>query len=203
VARLATQADFRGRPDPNTPVPAGRPTWLYDDYRRFPFFVQRAQVIRQRFPAAVTVLVAGCAHGYLVDELRKLGAVAWGCDASAWATGQAAQAVPASAQFVRQGDCLNVQSLRAVRSAAGIPQSGRFAVGVTEDLLPVAASDAEATTMLTNLRAVCTVLFHVVTPGSPADPHRMSGLLWKPIAAWRAFLPVGEAILDAETGEVV
>jgi hypothetical protein len=188
VGRPATAEDFHGGE-------------LYTNYRRYPFFAERAAVIRQRFPSASSVLVAGCAKGYLVDELRSRGVNAWGCDLSVWARGEAQQVIPTNALFILEGDCTIAVSMTAVRTLAlGGPVSRRFGVCVTEDLFPV-LTDAEITSALSALRAVSQQMFHIITPGDPSDPKKVSSMNWKPITAWRA-LCAPDLVMDAETGTV-
>lgn len=188
--RLATQADFHGGSQ-------------YTDYRRYPFFSERAAIIRQRFPAATSVLIAGCGYGYLVDELQKLGINAWGCDASPYATGRAAQELGQNGRFVLQGDCTTAAGMTAVRAAAlGGGANRRFAVCVTEDLLP-ALADIEVTATLTALRGVSTTLFHIITPGNPSDHAKVDKAMnWKSISEWKALVGA-DPIVNTETWEVV
>jgi len=177
VARAATEADFHG-------TRLNNPSRLYDEYRRYPFFAERAAFIRQRYPTASRVLIAGCGYGYLVDELRKSGVGAWGCDIAPWATGQAAQVLGQNAQFVGQGDITSAASMATVKSQAGLRNNQRFDVTVTEDVLTV-LTEAEITAALQAVRGISSTVLHMVTPGVPNAEHHPD-LNWKSIAAWRS-----------------
>lgn len=200
MARLATEADFHGGRHREARRAAGPPP-LYDEYRRFPFFAERAAAVRARYPDARRVLVVGCGYGYLVDELRRAGVPdPWGVDASPWAVERAAAVLPgASARRVRLADATDAASL-----AAALPEvlrrDGRFDVAVTEDVLPV-LDPGEQRALLAAVRARAAAVLHVVTPGDPADPAKLPGPEWRSIEAWRALLGAGEPVLDAETGE--
>lgn len=185
--RLASAEDFRDGA-------------LYSNYRRYPFFAERAAMIRRRVSPSASVLIAGCGYGYLVDELRKIGVRAWGCDLSPWAVGQASQVIPATATFVLLGDVTDTNSLNTVRAAAGLPGNQDFALVVTEDVLPM-LTDAEIAAALEAVRTVGSAVLHIVTPGDPTDTTRASGVTWKPIAAWRA-LCAPDPVMDAERGTI-
>ena len=97
-----------------------------------------------------TVLVAGCAMGLTVQELRARGVAAWGLDISAYAISQA----PADVRpYLVVGDARIKQSWDAARSLAGFRGNTKFALTLTEDLLPC-LSDADAVTMSTLARGV-------------------------------------------------
>lgn len=201
MARLATEADFHGGRHREARRAAGPPP-LYDEYRRFPFFSERAAAVRARYPDARRVLVVGCGYGYLVDELRRAGVPEpWGVDAAPWAVERAAAVLPgASARRVRLADATDAASL-----AAALPEvlgrGGRFDLAVTEDVLPVLDA-AEQRAVLAAVRVRAAAVLHVVTPGDPADPRKAPGLDWKPTAVWAA-LVAPDALLDAETGALL
>lgn len=199
MARLATEADFHGARTRSGRRAAGPPP-LYDEYRRFPFFAQRAAAVRARYPEAQRVLVVGCGYGYLVDELRRAGvSEPWGVDASPWAVERAAAVLPrAAARRVRLADATDAASLAAALPEA-LGRGGRFDAAVTEDVLPC-LDPGEQRALLAAVRARAAAVLHVVTPGDPADPRKAPGLDWKPAGAWAA-LVAPDAVLDAETGE--
>jgi SAM-dependent methyltransferase len=192
MARLLTAEDATG----------GRPDAMYADYRRFPFFAARAALIAQRTAAAARILVVGCGVGYLVDELLKAGRPnAWGVDAAPYATGRAASELGATGARVRQCDATVAAEVRAAKIAFGLGANQRFALAITEDVLPC-LTPQEQTALLAAVRAHATALFHVVTPGDPADPAKLPGLDWRSTAQWKALVGA-DPVLDAETGEVV
>jgi SAM-dependent methyltransferase len=95
---------------------------------------QLAAGIRGRFSTG-TVLVAGCGHGHLVNQLAASGYTAWGVDISAYAVAQAKAHYPAlSARFL-QGDCRVAAQMATVRQTVlGGPASRRFNIVIAEDL---------------------------------------------------------------------
>lgn len=124
------------------------------------------------------ILVAGCAHGFLVAKLRALGLDAWGIDASTWAVSQ-----DASGGFVKLGNVLVSADVAGVKAAAGLKGGQKFTVCVTEDLLPC-LTDSEVATALTELRAVSTSLYHLVTDAHLAA-ERDPAFNWKKLPAWK------------------
>lgn len=188
MARLATVEDFENGP-------------MYSNYHRYPFFAQRADLIRQRYPNAVRILVAGCGYGFLVDELIQRGVNAWGVDASVYATGKAAVVLSTNARpRVLRGNCAVRTDMDAVKSAAGLRTNQRFDLVVQEDLLPCCDTDAEVQAVVTELRRLGPVL-HLVWTHQDGDTHTLP-LLWYTAAEWRARLGT-DALWRAQTGEVL
>lgn len=189
MARLLTAEECDGR----------APNAMYGFYRRYPFFTRRASLIAQRYPAASRLLVVGCGPGYLVDELIKAGkAQTWGVDASPFAVGRAATALGATVGArVRQADATDAAALLAAKQAMGLGRNQRFDLAITEDVLPCLTTQ-EQTALLAAVRGQANALFHVVTPGDPADPAKLPGLDWRSTAAWKALVGT-DPVLDAET----
>src|ERR1044072_3702490 len=112
MSRLASQTDFfasydaQGVKIPGTGV-------MYDNYQRFPFFAERANIIASRFATNIgKIVVFGCGFGYLVDELVQRGYDAWGLDGADYARNKAAEVLPfASANRVVLADMGNNQAL--------------------------------------------------------------------------------------------
>jgi hypothetical protein len=169
----------------------------YDGYRRYPFFAQRAAWIHATVPTG-KLLIAGCGWGYLVDELVKLERDAWGIDASAYCVSK--DIAPGR---VLQRSALVRADLNAVKSAAGIATNGRFAAGITEDLLPC-LTIAEITSALQELRRACTSLLHIVTPGdgTAQPPGRVPEMTWRVAAGWKQIVG-SDPVYNAETGAVL
>ena len=136
----------------------------------------------------------------------------WGCDASAWAIQQAQALHPAIAGRFVQSDITVRQNLNALRSTAGLQGNQRFRATLTEDVLPTAQSEAEAQSMLTELRRITTDMAHLITMRFPdgvlqpdgsvvapwsAEPVQMPGFLWRSPAEWVAIVNnAGEPIYD-------
>lgn len=165
----------------------------YTQYRRYPFFVERAAWVNTMQPTG-KLLVAGCGWGYLVDELVQLGRDAWGCDASSYCVGKTV-----AGNRVLLGSVLVRADLDAVKAAAGVAPAGKFAVCVTEDLLPCLAL-AELPAARTELLRAASTLLHIATMAAPG-PDRLAELLWQPVAKWKGQIP--DTIYDAERGVVV
>jgi hypothetical protein len=186
MAVLADASRFEG----------GAGAW-YSNYTRYAFFAQRAAWIHATVPTG-KLLIAGCGWGYLVDALVKLGRDAWGIDASAYCVGKAV--VPGR---VLQRSALVRADVNAVKTAAGIAANGRFAAGVTEDLLPC-LSVPEITSALGELRRACTTLLHIVTPGdgTAQPPGRVAEMNWRTTQGWKDLVG-SDPVYDAETGAVL
>lgn len=188
MARHASRHDFEGG-DGSTRRTltlrgeiVDRPTHLYDQYRRFDYFAQRADWIKDHYPEAKTILVAGCGWGFLVEEIGKRGIDAWGIDASGYAVAKAQEVLgPHAARRVLRRDAGDEHGLM---SAAVQPGVSRFDLVVTEDLLPSADDAAEARRWLENLRLFAVEMLHICTPKSD---HNAADLLWKTHAEWAAF----------------
>lgn len=197
MSRVYDQADYEGVVD--------------DMYHKYVFFAERAALIDANFPGrrSETTFIAGCGWGFLLEELDALGwGDLWGMDGSEYAVNDRAFSVLTSslANRVFQGDITVQQDIQDARNRLGRP---RFIV--TEDVLPTADSEAEAQTMLTNLRDLLHPqgeMMHIVTPrdskgvlqsdGSVAYPwgtvFQMPGLLWRSPAEWRTLIGPDERI---------
>lgn len=201
---IYSQADYQGIVD--------------DNYREYDFFALRAAYFNGSWNSFKnnSLLVAGCGYGYLVRQLMRDHAFTdvWGFDASAYVQSNPGNLEPEYFSRILQADALG--NLNSVRQAAGLKGNQSFRACVTEDVLPTAANEAEAQTMLSNLRGISQGMAHVITPyrpelgevrqpdGSVTYPGgvRMPGFLWLTIDEWRALIGPGEPIYHSETGEV-
>lgn len=181
MARIATIEDFG--------VPGQSSGYLYDDgYREYPFHDERAAWIASRWPGIGKTIVVGCALGYLVKHLRLLGIEAYGFDLSQWAIDRVD---PAAAPFCMFADTARQQDRRAVKQMAGIASNGRFALAVTEDVLPV-LTDNEAGVLVSVCQSDALNVGHIITCTHPEIPgdlaSRYAPLNWKSQAEWRALI---------------
>lgn len=202
MSRLASQADFFASYDAQGNKIPGTGN-LYDEYKRFPFFAWRADEIARRFtPSVGKLVIFGCGFGYLVDELVQRGFDAWGVEMADYARGKAAEVLPfASANRVVLANMANAAALNNVRSAAGLTGNQRFAVGISEDVLPVCTDESEARVGIETAHGIVSNtagrFLHWITctkPSAPGDlDSRYPGLLWRSRAEWRAIIdtPVG------------
>lgn len=187
--RLATATDFEGGA-------------LYSNYHRYPFFADRADSLVARYGTTGKWLIGGCGWGFLVDELITRGVDAWGVDASSYCLTKAvANLVSGRASKILQADITSRTSLATAKTATGLSGSTKFRIMVTEDVLPV-LTDAEITSALTECRRIATNVFHICTPGDPADPAKNPVLNWKSASAWKT-LVAPDLFMNAETGLVV
>ena len=123
-------------------------------------FEIRAQSIVQHFnlSAGSRVLVGGCAFGFLMEELQKLGMVVYGFDNSPYIQ-QLAKAPnnPMKVQFpIHNIDIAANNFAQQIQQATG---HTTFDCMVTEDVLP---SFDGFTQIMTNCSAVTTKTFHIV-----------------------------------------
>lgn len=135
--RLATYSDFHGE--------------IYTKYRHHEGYAKRARLLAN-FPSPI--LVVGCGFGYLVDELRKLGIIAWGIDASDYAFQNR------TSRFVVKGDILQ-PGLTGVLGT-------RYGTVITEDLLPY-LTDLEAYDAAEHCAQLGTIVIHLVTEQGQAQ----------------------------------
>lgn len=165
---------------------------IYDGYRRYPFFADRAQMLVAQFPTADTFLIAGCGWGYLNDELLAIEPTltVWGMDISSYAVDKAnSLGFPG----IRVGDAGNIADVLNITAEAGLFM---WDVVVTEELLPFTMEDSKAQSVLDALRPVSSNMIHIVTPYSlpmlTVDGEFVSGptaeILWKSAAEWKAFV---------------
>jgi 2-polyprenyl-3-methyl-5-hydroxy-6-metoxy-1,4-benzoquinol methylase len=127
--RLAAATDFYNGP-------------IYTFYRWHEGFAKRAQLFADR---PDPILVVGCAFGFLVAELEKMGKTAYGIDASWWA--------------VKRRVSQNV----ICASIFDPPfRSGEFATVATEDVLPY-FSDCEAQVAAKSSGELAPNVIHLVT----------------------------------------
>lgn len=202
MSRLASQNDFFASYDQNGEKVPGTGV-IYDNYTRFPYFAWRADWIASHFATSVgKIVVFGAGFGYLVDELVQRGFDAWGVEAADFARNKAAEVLPfASANRIVLANMANSAALNQVRSAAGLTGNQRFAVGISEDVLPVCTDDTEARVGLETAHGIVSTaagrFVHWITCTKPEFPNdlasRYPGLLWKSRAQWRTLIntPVG------------
>lgn len=180
--RLASEADFVNGP-------------MYSQYQHFPFHQERAEAINELYPEG-TILVVGCAWGYVVQDLLALGRNVWGIEASHWAVSMAYVKVDGeAARRVVFGDATQSSSMDYAAAQASV---GRFDVAVTDDILPV-LTDGEIQKCVDECRRIAKNVIHCVTP-KPNDPVELD-LNWKTIEEWRALL-TPDPVRDEETGQV-
>lgn len=213
MAIIATADDFEG-----TGVEP-----LYTQYTDYQFFQQRADYIATSYPAAATICIAGVGYGYLMRKLIDKGKTVCGIDASNYARGKANTLTPQELQRFIVDDCSRDSAYRQASQACGLGNNGRFALVVTEDLLPCASGDAEALLFIQAARARATAqggnVLHIVTASKTGDvlgnlaspPPDLGGktlrtarLLWHTMEAWKqlAGAPssgITEKWLDTET----
>lgn len=196
--RLATQQDFEGLSS----------TSLYTSYRKYPFFAQRATwllSLHARLNSAgifnktvqtTKVLIAGCAYGYLVEELVARGFDAYGFDASPYANQKAATSVNATTrQRVMQRDMTIAADYTEIKRVANVRGQSKFDILVTEDVLPC-LTDTEIQNAIPQARNAATVLVHIITPGTLNDPSLVVGLNWKTMNEWYTFLTTNSVMPD-------
>lgn len=212
MSRLASQTDFfasydaQGVKVPGTGV-------LYDSYTNVAasgLFAQRADLIAAQWPTSLgKVVILGCGFGYLVHELVVRGYDAWGVEAADYARNKAAEVLPfGSASRVVLANMANRSALATVRAAAGLTGNQRFAVGISEDVLPVCTDEAEATLALSECRRIISTTAgrfgHFITCTDGMDAYQQNnsfpGLLWRTRAQWRAIIGAADICWDAFSG---
>lgn len=206
MSLLATQQDF----EPVTPEEGS--TALYYEpgnadgvigYRDFAAFSERVNQLKQRLaPNGQKSAIWGCGFGYMVRWATDAGYDAHGFDASSYAIGRGQTLLPNYAGRLHIRNALLSTDMTPARRDAGLQGAQRFALLVTEDLL-TCCSDAEISTVLTNLRGICsTNLAHIVTPIEQAGINRDPRINWKTIAEWKAIVSPPDILLGVN-GEVL
>jgi hypothetical protein len=144
--RLATESDFHGG--------------IYTAYRHHEGYAKRARLLSKLSPP---LLIVGCGFGFTVKELRTLGIIAWGIDASWYAFRNR------TCGYVDQGDIL-------LGTRIGI-LGAQYGTVVTEDLLPCLRDD-EAQIAATNCASLGQLVIHMVTEQGEADLNYHSSGYW-------------------------
>ena len=85
-------------------VPYVRSLWI--DRERI-----HVRILKESFGKFKTVLVLGCARGYLVEAFHERGIDAWGIDISAWAITNS-DCSPVCRQYLSLGDCCDLSKYR-------------------------------------------------------------------------------------------
>jgi hypothetical protein len=166
-------------------------------YRQYPFFQARINsLIGRAAPNNQKLAIWGCGFGYLVQLAVTAGYDAHGYDSSAYAISRGQALLPSIAARLHQRDALVSGDMTPSRRDAGLAGAQKFALLVTEDLLPC-MSDAEISTTLPLLRGICNAnLLHIVTP----DPGGQKDLRinWKTADQWHTLLSPPDVAYDAE-----
>ena len=175
------------------------PTW--------PMFTARINALKGRTaPNNQKLAIWGCGWGSLVNLAVEAGYDAYGFDASSYAITKAKATFPVIATRLFVRDALKSADVTASKSDAGIHGQSKFAVLVTEDVLPC-MSDQEITLTLPLLRGVCSAnLLHMVTPLDPwAQQNGLNDprINWKTDAQWKALLSPPDVVYDVVANVVV
>jgi hypothetical protein len=145
--KLATESDFHGG--------------SYTAYRHHEGYAKRARLL-STLPSPL--LIVGCGFGFTVQELRKLGIIAWGIDASWYAFQNRV------CGYVDHGDIL-------ASTRIGI-LGAQYGTVITEDLLPCLTDD-EARVAAINCTALGPLVVHFVTEqGEAPDLNYHSSGYW-------------------------
>lgn len=203
MSRLATATDFFGGP-------------LYSEYKRYPFFAQRADWILAQWPGIVgqKAVVVGCGPGaYLVEELVNRGVNCFGLDAYqknvAHGFVTLAPAPAIAGRCILDADANNNSDVSRItsRDYADMRGQQKFYLSISEDMLPCLTSQ-EASAAVNIMQARSDRVLHILTtnrdPNQP-DPERNTsiGLNWLTQAAWRTLINAAggstHICLDAET----
>ena len=197
MARLFTADEIGGKPD--AMYSAG-----YTPSR----LPERLDALATRFsPGPNTrILVAGVGLSGIVAEANDRGWPTWGIDASSYAITQAQALWPAWASRYLLASATNRSQLSGVRTAAGLTGNQRFALVITDDMLPCADTEAEAQTMLAELRRIGTNFWHNLTVSDPTDPRRgvpaTQQMLWRTRQQWAQIINAPtEVMYDLELRE--
>lgn len=135
-------------------------TYSRNFFTSMKLFEQRAHSIVEHFNLAAgsRVLVAGCAFGFLMEQLQKLGMIPYGFDNSTFIQQLASN--PQNSQKVQfpihNIDIASTKFVQEIQKATG---HSTFDCVVTEDVLP---SFDNFTQIITNCNAVSQKVFHIV-----------------------------------------
>lgn len=153
-------------------------TYCREFFNDYPLFKTRATniVTGLNIPVGSTILVAGCAFGFLVEELNKLEMNAWGFDNSRYIQQQKRLEATIAVHDIDLGDN------RFVNEVQRKIKINRFDYIITEDVL-TSYTDNELTPLLNNCDRIATNIIHIVA--QEAFPE----FNIKPLSAWRALKP--------------
>ena len=188
MSRYATATDFFGGA-------------MYGEYKRFPIFAERADVILARWPAIVgqKALVVGCGPGaYLVEELVNRGVNCYGIDGFKKNLGHGfvtiAPAPAIAGRCILDADTTNNSDVTRITSRDFLDLRGQAKTYLTisEDVLSCLTLQ-EVGTAVSIMQARSERVLHILTcnrnPDAP-DPERDTtmGLNWLTEAAWRSLI---------------
>jgi hypothetical protein len=134
--------------------------------------------------AGQKVALIGGAFGWIGELWNAQGVDCYITDTSTWV--HANKGVQAVLPILNE-TALTLQSRRNILQAAGLPNNGRFAWAVTEDVLPMLTNN-EATQLSSGLRNFADNVGHWITVGTEADAAPGVTLNWKTLAAWKTLV---------------
>ncbi len=169
----------------------------YDEYRRYDFFRHDAEFIASTFNLInKTVLVVGCAYGYLVDELRKQGIKSFGVDNSVYARSRINRVFELEPdKKVLEGDTSKSTVWTGIKT-----QIGTIDFLITEDLF-TDFEDSQISPFLSLCRNHSSRRLHILTcaPERPIQ-NRDHHFNWKSFAEWDSILKP-DALLNRELSD--
>lgn len=151
-------------------------TYTRNFFTSMKLFQDRATHIVNHFELAPgsRVLVGGCAFGFLMEELQKLGMIPYGFDNSTYIQQLAkANKNPIKVQFpIHNIDIADIQFVQKIQQTTG---HNTFDCFITEDVLP---SFDNFTQIMTNCNAVSQKVFHIVDLNCGEEFTNKSILEW-------------------------
>lgn len=153
-------------------------TYCREFFNDYPIFQTRAAniVTGLNIPDGSTILVAGCAFGYLVEELNKLEMNAWGFDNSRYIQQQKRLESTIAVHDIDLGDA------RFVNEVQRKIKINRFDYIITEDVL-TSYTDLELSGLFRNCERIATNIVHIVAQQAYPEFNI------KPLSTWRAMEP--------------
>lgn len=188
MSRYATATDFFGGA-------------MYTEYKRFPIFAERADVILARWPAIVDqkALVVGCGPGaYLVEELVNRGVNCYGIDGFKKNLGHGfvtIAPIPAIAsRCILDADTTNNSDVTRIASREFLDLRGQAKTYLTisEDVLSCLTLQ-EVSAAVNIMQSRSDRVFHILTVNrseTGPDPERDTtmGLNWLSESSWRTLI---------------
>jgi len=191
MSYIYTKEDYNGRVDTN--------------YRKYSYFYERANLLSKEHSEYkdYTTLIAGCAYGFLLEELDKQGwKDVWGVEASKYAVNEASPSILEShlSEKVLLGDITKSSDMDYVKSKIGKPM-----FIITEDVLPCAKNEEQVHIMLNELRNILQdeeVMCHFITPKID-NKEQVEGFLWFSYEKWKDLINAEEKIYSASLNKEV
>lgn len=154
----------------------------YKNYRNYPHFRQRAEWIKNNLSGGI--LEIGCAYGFLIEELNKLGIMIGGIDISEYAISQAS---------ILLKDQVKVSSASVIINY--------YDWIISWNVLDCLDSESHAKEVADVMNAASNNQLHIISMIDLKEKYTNLGYFIRDAAFWKILLP-NAVLVDCESGAV-